>query len=1197
MPSKQSPSDCGNQFTPQEAQNIVQNAPMGIFTSTPEGRFISVNPAMAWMFGYESPDEMIESITDIAEEHYIDPSDREEFVRQMHEQGQVVNHECRVRRKDGSVVWISINSILLRGGNGKVVYYQGFVADITERKRSQKDLQDNKELLELITDNMFDMVSLTDLEGNFEFVGKSHQLLGYEPELLVGKNVLFFVHPEDLPRITQEFKEFLHFIDDDRKVEYRYKRKDGSYVWLETIGRFIKDTNSAPVKILFNTRDITDRKRAEEALRESEKRYRLLFEHSPLGVLYVNESGVIADCNNNFVQIIGSSRQLIVGLNMFHLPDKRLVTEIEKALQGGTGFYEHVYQSITANKSTPVRVLFEPIQEKDRKVKGCVGIVEDITERRQAEEALRKSEERFRLSMEATKDGLWDWDITTGEVYFSPGYASILGYDSNEVPPHVNTWLDLIHPEDKAKAYQANLGCIQNHAESFVVEFRMQSRDGGWRWILGRGQAVSRDASGKATRIIGTHTDITERRQAEEALRESEDRFQNMLALIPDMVSIQDPDMNILYSNWNGLASVPFEKRNLNSKCYKTYRGYDQICPDCRAVKALETKEAVAEETMLPDGTWIDLRIIPILDQDRNVEFFVEWLRDITDIKRSEQELKDRERLLESIIDGVSDFLAIQYPDHSIERYNQAGYDLLSMTPEEVKGKKCFELIGRDRECEQCATRVALKTKKLEQIEKYVPELGMYLDCRSNPVLDEEGRVTQVVEQLRDITDQKQAEESLVQAKQQAEAANQAKSQFLANMSHEIRTPLNGIIGMHQLLQTTDLDEEQNEYLEMAHNASQRLNRLLSDILDLSRIESGKMELREQEILLKELKQSVKDIFRHACQENNNALQIHLDDNVPENILGDSTRLTQILFNLVGNALKYTRNGQVSLQVSCLPGRRREICRLLFVVEDNGPGIPEDKIDHIFETFTQASDTNSPYTREFEGAGLGLPLVKRLVQLMSGNACICSQKGQGTSVYISVPFKVFGGLQQQAAGLQEEMQSLSDRAVHVLLVDDEQTTRFYIRRLLEKNGYRVTVAENGEKALAQFAPDKYDCVLMDVQMPVMDGVEATRRIRAAEHKGQKSGEREQGEEDTGQECHRFFNSSIPASQPRLNTPEEPQVQERHSRIPIIALTAYAMAGDREKFLQAGMDAYIAKPVERNELLAVLERSIHGSNSK
>ncbi len=226
------------------------------------------------------------------------------------------------------------------------------------------------------------------------------------------------------------------------------------------------------------------------------------------------------------------------------------------------------------------------------------------------------------------------------------------------------------------------------------------------------------------------------------------------------------------------------------------------------------------------------------------------------------------------------------------------------------------------------------------------------------------------------------------------------------------------------------------------------------------------------------------------------------------------------------------------------------MCRLLFVVKDNGPGIPEDKIEHIFETFTQANESDSPYTRQYEGAGLGLPLVKRLVCLMGGNACICSQSGQGTTFYVGLPFKVPEALQQQAGGLQEERNPASAGAAHVLLVDDEQSSQLYIRRLLEKNGYWVTVAENGEEALAKLAQDQYDCVLMDVQMPVLDGVEATKKIRSS---------------------NLVFKDS-----------------------PIIALTAYAMAGDREKFLEAGMDDYLAKPVDKDELLTVLERNLSGS---
>ncbi|MDO9574373.1 MAG: PAS domain S-box protein, partial [Candidatus Contubernalis sp.] len=213
---------------------------------------------------------------------------------------------------------------------------------------------------------------------------------------------------------------------------------------------------------------------------------------------------------------------------------------------------------------------------------------------------------------------------------------------------------------------------------------------------------------GRTTGVVMVFRDITGEYRSQKALMESEERFQKMLALIPDMISVHDPDMNIIYSNWNGFASIPEEKRVLHTKCYRTYRGLDYVCPDCKAKTVLETKEAFQAEVELPEGIWVDLRVIPVLDDELNVQFFVGWVRDITAVKKAEQELKAQQRLLEGVIDGVSDVLSIQYPDHIIERYNQAGYNLLGMTPEEIKGKKCYQLIGRDRECEGCITTRSL---------------------------------------------------------------------------------------------------------------------------------------------------------------------------------------------------------------------------------------------------------------------------------------------------------------------------------------------------------------------------------------------------------------------------------------------------------------------------------------------------------
>ncbi|MFP4657934.1 MAG: response regulator [Desulfonatronovibrionaceae bacterium] len=362
----------------------------------------------------------------------------------------------------------------------------------------------------------------------------------------------------------------------------------------------------------------------------------------------------------------------------------------------------------------------------------------------------------------------------------------------------------------------------------------------------------------------------------------------------------------------------------------------------------------------------------------------------------------------------------------------------------------------------------------------------------------------------------------------------------MANMSHEIQTPLNGILGMHQLMQTTELDREQAEYVEMARKSTQRLSRLLTDILDLSRIEADRLEIRDEVFSPAEIMRSIRDIFGHVAEQNNNLLVDYLDGKIPDRLIGDSTRLTQVLFNLVGNACKDTKNGQVEVYALLLPVGEEKSRRVLFVVSDSGPGISANELDEVFELFVQAKSGGPVFSRQHEGAGLGLPLVKRLVRLMNGSLCINSARGEGTAVYVSLPFSPAPD-DPERSGSDEAFDPSPERVWgKVLVADDDPVTRMHVRRLLGKHGFRVFGAQTGQEVLSVLERESFDCVLMDVQMPEMDGVEATRAIRSS--------------------------------------------GADYAQMPIIALTAYAMSGDRERFLAAGMNDYLAKPVTNEDLL-------------
>ncbi|MFP4237329.1 MAG: PAS domain S-box protein [Desulfonatronovibrio sp.] len=687
------------------------------------------------------------------------------------------------------------------------------------------------------------------------------------------------------------------------------------------------------------------------------------------------------------------------------------------------------------------------------------------------------------------------------------------------------------------------------------------------------------------------------------------------------------------------------------------------------------------------DGSIIDVEVSIAGGRIAGENVVIAICRDITRRKKVEAELEQTNRLLQGILDNIPDVISVKRTDLDMICYNKKGYDLLGITAEQIKNRKCYELLGRKTPCKSCASLEAARTGKMAAIEQFIPELNVYLSCRANPVLDEHGKVEYVVEILRDITKPKLAEQKLVEneqrframfehmgsgaaiykvvgegddfvfkdlnpkaeqitrlkreealgrgllelfpnmdkaglfaalkrvwktgiseqlppfyyqdevregwrenriyrvpsgeivaifddvtqrvetnhalirAKQEAEAANQAKSEFLANMSHEIRTPINGIMGLMQLLQMTELSPEQKKYVEISITSAKRLTRLLSDVLDLSRIEAGKMEIREEEMDIRDVCDSISSLFSPAARDKNITLECSVDSSIPDKIRGDDARVRQILFNLVGNALKYTDQGGITVKMIPVSDPLDENLRVLFSVEDSGIGIPEEKLKGLFKPFVQVDGS---HTRQYQGAGLGLSIVRRLVDLMNGNISMESEPGKGTTVHVVLPFKKSQSDDSPLA--RDETESVSSRPLDILLAEDDPTNQFAMRRILETMGHKVVLARNGQEAVDLWRDQVFDCILMDIQMPVMNGIEATREIRRLEDiKEQEARSRVQGEK------------------------EMQGAGAKHFRTIIIALTACTMTGDREKFLEAGMDDYLGKPVSLEEFQNVFSR--------